>query len=314
MNPKLDFQMKQYFAESATWFPPLLPDASVLDRRARIWAIAALTRTPLPPSVKMNDVILNLPSGATRVRIFHGHNGSDEPVPLIVYFHGGGWVIGDVETHTGSCARLAHEANAIVASVDYPLAPESSWEKITVASYEAAFALANDRNLIAPGAPLALVGDSAGAHLATVTAIRARDEASFRIKLQGLLYPCIEPEFDTPSYNECAKGPSLTKADMRWYWQQFAGADQSLADYRIAPSRANSLEDVAPVYMVTAGCDPLCDDGRRYTQLLRKCNVHVTHDEFDSLPHGFLRFPKYSHAVGVAISRINHQIGNLLRA
>lgn len=313
MNPKLDFQMRQYFAESAAWFSPLSPEASALERRARIWAIAALTRTPLPPSVKMNDVSLDLPSGTTRIRFFHGHNGLDEQVPLIVYFHGGGWVIGDVETHTGSCARLAHEANAIVASVDYPLAPESSWEKITSISYEAALALSKDHHLIAPSAPVALVGDSAGAHLATVTAIRARDEESFCISLQGLLYPCIEPRFDTPSYNECAMGPALTKADMQWYWQQFAGHDQSLADYRIAPSRASSLANLAPVYLVTAGCDPLCDDGRRYAEQLRECNVYVTHDEFDSLPHGFLRFPKYSSAVDNAITRLNHRIGELLR-
>jgi alpha/beta hydrolase fold len=125
---KLDPQLRSYFDELATLFPPLPLDPTPFMRRSRYWTICALGRTALPSSVTMNDVELSLPngtSGATartiRVRLFYGHDGRDEPVPTVIYFHGGGWVIGDIETHTVTCARMAFEANALVASVEYPL-------------------------------------------------------------------------------------------------------------------------------------------------------------------------------------------------
>ncbi len=262
----------------------------------------------------MNDVELELPHGQTRARLFYGHDGRDESVPTIIYFHGGGWVVGDVETHTTTCARMAHEANALVISVDYPLAPETDWRTLTDTCYHAAVAIASDRNQQASGAPIAIAGDSAGAHLAAITALRVRDEQSFHIALQALLYPCIEPSFDSASYERYAMGPGLTRVDMQWYWQQYVGADVATHDHRIAPTRARSHAGLPPAYIVTAGCDPLRDDGRHYANTLRAHEVDVAHDEFESMPHGFLRMAKYSEAANAAIARINGRVGELLRA
>ncbi len=269
----------------------------------------------------MNDVELDLPvanSGeaarSVRVRLFYGHDGRDEPVPTIIYFHGGGWVIGDIETHTVTCARMAHEANALVASVEYPLAPESNWREITDACFHVASAIARDRNQLETGSPIAIAGDSAGAHLATVTALRVRDENAFHIALQALIYPCTEPVFDSGSYTEFAMGPGLTNADMQWYWRHFASEHLHTGDHRVAPTRAASLAGLPPAYLVTAGCDPLRDDGRAYVNALRAHQVDVAHDEFESMPHGFLRMAKYSDATNAAVTRINGRIGELLRA
>jgi len=310
----LDPDLARYFAELATMFPPLPADPTPLERRARYWALVGLGKTPLPSSVTINDVALDLASGPVPVRLFYGHDGSDEPVPTIVYFHGGGWVIGDTDTHTVTCARLAHEANALVVSVDYPLAPENDWRSQTEACFQAAAAIAADRVAQHAGTPLAVAGDSAGAHLAAVTALRARDEGNFHVALQALLYPCIAPEFATASYDAFAAGPGLTRPDMQWYWRHFAGADQALADYRVAPSRASSHAGLPPAYVVTAGRDPLRDDGRGYARQLLDAGIAVEHDEFDTLPHGFLRMGKYSSATDAAIARINRRIGELLRA
>lgn len=310
----LDPDLRKYFDELALMFPPLPPDPTPLMRRSRYWTLCALGRTAIPSGVTMNDVELSLPLGPTRVRLFYGHDGRDEPVPTIIYFHGGGWVVGDIETHTVTCARMAHEANALVVSVDYPLAPEADWKTITQVCFDAAAAIAADREAQQPGTPIALVGDSAGAHLAAVTSIRARDESAFHIALQGLIYPCVSPETDTPSYNEFEAGPGLTRADMQWYWRHFAGQDASLADARISPARASSLAGLPPAYVTTAGRDPLRDDGRRYVLAMREHGIDVAHDEFDSLPHGFLRMSKYSEAVDAAVARINTRIGELLRA
>lgn len=309
----LDADLLAYFQSLGTQFAPFPPDPTPFDRRSRYWILCAMGRTPLPSNVTMNDVELDLAVGQVRARLFYGHDGRDEPVPTIIYFHGGGWVVGDVETHTVTCARLAHEANALVVSVDYPLAPEASWATITDACFQAANAIVNDRIAVAAGTPIAVAGDSAGAHLAAVTALRVRDESAFHIALQALIYPCIEPHFETASYNEFAMGPGLTKADMQWYWRHFAGSDSAINDLRIAPSRAGSHAGLPPAYVVTAGCDPLRDDGRKYVNALRAHAISVAHDEFDSMPHGFLRMAKYSRATDAAITYANRKIGELLR-
>ncbi len=311
--PTLDPDLARYFTDLGAQFSALPADPTPLERRARYWALCGLGKTPLPSSVTINDVALGVGTRQVPVRLFYGHDGADEPVPTIIYFHGGGWVVGDNDTHMPTCARLAHEANALVISVDYPLAPEAHWKTITDTCYEAAAAIAADRNAQDAGTPIALAGDSAGAHLAAVTAIRARDTGSFHVALQALIYPCIEPVYANESYENFAAGPGLTRTDMQWYWRQFAGDDLSENDYRVAPSRAASHAGLPPAYVVTAGCDPLRDDGRAYVRKLRAAALDVQHDEFDSMAHGFLRMSKYSAAADAAIARLNRRIGALLR-
>ena len=310
----LDPDLARYFADLGTQFSALPANPTPLERRARYWALCGLGKTPLPSSVTINDVTLDLDAGKVPVRLFYGHDGSDEPMPTIIYFHGGGWVVGDNDTHMPTCARLANEANALVVSIDYPLAPETHWAKLTDACFQAASAIAADRVATDAATPIALAGDSAGAHLAAITAIRARDEDSFHVALQTLIYPCIEPTYATASYESFAAGPGLTRTDMQWYWQQFVGDDHAANDYRVAPSRATSHAGLPPAYVITAGRDPLRDDGVNYVNTLRGAGVDAQHDNFDSLPHGFLRMAKYSAAADAAILRVNRRIGQLLRA
>ena len=310
----LDPDLARYFADLGTQFSPLPANPTPLERRARYWALCGLGKTPLPSNVTINDVMLELHAGKVPVRLFYGHDGSDEAVPTIIYFHGGGWVVGDNDTHMPTCARLAHEANALVVSIDYPLAPETHWTALTDACYEAAAAIAVDRLSTDAATPIALVGDSAGAHLAAVTAIRARDEGGFHVALQALIYPCIEPTYATESYEHFAAGPGLTRTDMQWYWQQFVGGDHATNDYRVAPSRATSHAGLPPAYVITAGRDALRDEGRNYVNTLRSAGIDAQHDDFDSMPHGFLRMAKYSAATDAAIARVNRRIGQLLRA
>jgi acetyl esterase len=309
--PVLDAEITAYYAQLATLFPPLALDATPLARRSRYWTLVNLSRPALPSNVTMNDVQLDLQCGTVPVRLFYGHDGSDEIVPTIIYFHGGGWVVGDIETHTPTCARLAHEANAMVVSVDYPLAPENDWRALTEACWQAAVAIALDRPA---GTPIVLAGDSAGAHLAQVVALRARDEEKFHVALQALYYPCIAPTYATESYETFSMGPGLTRADMQYYWQSFHGTDAAHDDYRIAPNRAKSLAGLPPTFLVTSGLDPLRDDGRNHVAALRGAGVSVVHEEIDSLPHGFLRMTKVSKMASDVVGRCNAQIGTLLRS
>jgi len=309
----LDPDIARYFADLAATLPPLPADPTPLERRSRYWTLCALGKTPLPASVTINDVMLDLEPGAMPVRLFYGHDGADEPVPTIIYFHGGGWVIGDTDTHAVTCARLANEANALVISLDYPLAPECHWRELTEACWQATSAIAADRTSQDAATPLAVAGDSAGAHLAAVMTIRAREEGTVHIALQALIYPVIEPDFASSSYDAFAAGPGLTRADMQWYWRHYVGGDIGLNDYRVAPARAASHAGLPPAYVVTAGRDPLRDEGRNYVRTLRAANIDSEHDEFDSMPHGFLRMAKYSAAADAAIAHTNRRIGQLLR-
>ncbi len=310
----LDPDLARYFSDLAATFTPLPLDPTPLERRSRYWTLCALGKTPLPSSVTINDVTLDLDAGKVPVRLFYGHDGTDESVPTIIYFHGGGWVVGDNDTHMGTCARMALEANALVISIDYPLAPEANWRDLTNACYQAAMAVAADRVSQDAATPIGLAGDSAGAHLAAATAIRARDESGFHVALQALIYPCIEPVYATESYEAFAAGPGLTRTDMQWYWRQYVGDDHALSDYRVAPSRAASHAGLPPAYVVTAGRDPLRDEGRNYVRTLLRANVDAQHDEFETLPHGFMRMAKYSAVTDAAIAHTNQRIGQLLRA
>ncbi|MCS6995596.1 MAG: alpha/beta hydrolase [Casimicrobiaceae bacterium] len=309
----LESELARHFERLAQELPPLAPEASPLVRRLRYWGLAAHASTHWPDRVTVNDVAVATAVGRVPVRLFYGHDGRDEPVPTIVYFPGGGWVCGNPDTHASLCARLAYEANALVAAVDVPKAPEATWQQITETCHAAAEAIAADRARAAPATPLVLAGDSAGGHLAAVTSITARDRESFHVVLAALFCPCIEPDFTTASYERFAETPGLTRAEMQWYWRQYAGPDIGLNDYRIAPTRAASLAGLPPMYVVTGGCDPLADDGRSWSEALRAHGVEVTHEAFEGMPHGFLRLAKFSAAADAALQHVGARLGQLLR-
>jgi len=202
---------------------------------------------------------------------------------VVVYFHGGGWVIGSLDTHDGSCRALANRSGSRVASVGYRLAPEHRFP----AAVEDCWTVT--RWALDQKAAVAVAGDSAGGNLAAVMALRARDQGQPLVG-QALVYPVTDWQFDTASYARNAEGYGLTLPAMRWFWDHYLGG----ADGRhpeASPLRAESLAGVAPALVVVCEFDPLRDEGVAYAERLREAGVPVRLSEYEGMIHGFIRMP-----------------------
>jgi acetyl esterase len=289
-----------------------LPAPPVLDvdaRRARMETIAR--RFPAAPdAVARRDILLSLAGREIRARIYAATRAAQ---PAIVYFHGGGWVAGSIDTHDGACAALSRDAGGIVVSVDYRRPPEHPFPAPNDDAYAALdWVATHAAELGIDPARIAVGGDSAGAHLATCAALEARDRGRPALRAQLLIYPAIEPDFDCRSYGEHALTPSLTRDDMIWYWSQYLPHRTESVDARAIPTRASTLAGLPATHVVVAEFDPLHDEGLRYAGLLERAGVRVTREDEASLTHGFLRAAPYVPKARAAQRRIGVSTARLL--
>jgi acetyl esterase len=244
-----------------------------------------------PPAVaSVEDRVIPGPAGDLPVRIYTPD--ASGPRPVIAYFHGGGFVFCSIETHDGTCRRLANATGAVVVSVEYRLAPECRFPAATDDCY-AATVWAHDHasELGADPGRLVVAGDSAGGNLAAVVAQMARDLGAPPIEFQVLVYPVIDAACDTPSYTENAEGYFLEKQAMRWFWDQYLGANGDGTDPLASPSRAADLSGLPPAIVITAEYDPLRDEGEAYADALQAAGVPVTVRRYDGMIHGFVSMP-----------------------
>ena len=213
--------------------------------------------------------------------------------PALVFYHGGGWVIGDLYTHDGICRSLANAAGCVVASVDYRLAPEWKYPVATEDSYAAlAWVVANAGRLGIDPRRVAVGGDSAGGNLAAVVSLMARDRRGPAPVQQTLVYPVTNYDLDTPSYHENATGFVLTREGMRWFWRHYLAREGQGKEPYASPLLAPSLAGLPPALVITAGCDPLRDEGEAYAARLRDAGVPVTLTRYEGMFHGFLRMTR----------------------
>jgi len=227
------------------------------------------------------------------------------PHPVLVFYHGGGWVIGDLYTHDGLCRSIVNAAGCAVASVDYRLAPEFKFPIAVEDSYVALkWVAANAARLGLDSARVAVGGDSAGGNLAAVMALLARDRRGPRILLQVLVYPVTNHDFGTKSYAENATGYVLTTEDMRWFWRHYLSREEQGGEVSASPLRAKSLGDLPPALVITAGCDPLRDEGDAYAARLRDAGVPVTLTAYPGMFHGFLRMTRLLDQARAALDEV----------
>lgn len=212
----------------------------------------------------------------------------DRPGPGIVYFHGGGWVLGDVDTHDALCRKLARSAQGVVVSVNYDPAPENTFPDLLDQCVAATrFAFASKPQLGIDDTPLTVAGDSAGGNLASAVAARLRDAGDPIVGRQWLLYPAIAPDFSTESYRAFAEGHGLTRGSMEWFWRCYLG-DSDGQDLRYADLRQLDLEGLPEATVVTAECDVLRDEGEAYAQALEAAGVETKCIRYDGMLHGFI--------------------------
>jgi len=235
---------------------------------------------------------LSIPGPADPIRARHYRPINGDGEPLLVFYHGGGQVIGDLETHDDLCRQICREGGVHVLSVDYRLAPEHKAPAGSDDAYAAfGWALDHADDLGADPGRVAVGGDSAGGNLAALVSLRARDEGTRLPALQVLFYPVTNYSDETRSQTLFADGFFLTKKDLQWCRDQFLdGAHVDAADPRVSPLLADDLSGLPPALVLTAGFDPLRDEGRQYAEAMRAAGVAVDYREFGSLIHGFANF------------------------
>lgn len=225
------------------------------------------------------------PGGEIPVRIYTP--AGDGPHPLLMVYHGGGWVIGDLDTCDATCRQLCEGARAVVVSVDYRLAPEHRFPAAVDDCLAATrWAVDNAADLQADAARLAVSGDSAGGNLAAVMAQLCRD-AGPAIAFQLLIYPVTDADMATDSYTTHAASGLLSADGMVWFWDHYAPENPQRNDPRASPAKAADLAGLPPAMVITAEYDPLCDEGEAYGRALQAAGVPVVMRRWDGMPHGF---------------------------
>jgi acetyl esterase len=283
----LDPQAKQVMEQlAALGFPPphtVSPEQARLNAKAR-------PRVAGPEVARVEQRSIPGPGPAILVRIYTPTGTG--PFPILVWFHGGGWVLGDLDSADPTARHLAMGADCVVVSVDYRLAPETKFPGPADDCYAATqWAVQHAAEMHGDPDRIAVGGDSAGGNLAAAVSLMARDRRGPSLAFQLLVYPVTHCNFTTNSYQSFAEGYMLTRASMQWYWNHYLQDAADANNAYAAPLMARNLSGLPPALVITAECDPLCDEGAAYAQRLKEAGVPTTYSCYEGMIHGFFGMP-----------------------
>jgi acetyl esterase len=265
----------------------------------RIYRDSRAALSPKPP--ELADVRLLVFDGAIAVRAYRPVR--DETLPALVFFHGGGWTIGDLDTHDVVCRQLAAGARCTVFSVDYRLAPEHPFPAAVDDCFAATrYVSSHAKELKIDPSRIAVGGDSAGGNLAAVVALMARDQGVPRIAYQLLIYPATDQRCELPSHERNGQGYLLTREGIQFFRRGYLPQAKDRTDWRASPLLAASHAKLPPALVLTAGYDPLVDEGRAYAERLSDAGVDVAYREYADMVHGFVLFGGVVDAANRAVS------------
>jgi acetyl esterase len=310
LDPDIAAMIAERQAHPAASYEDIGPEAARADFRK----VVETGRTPgwrAEPVHEVDEVELPGAAGAIRARRYVPR--AEDRLPLVVYFHGGGWTIGDVETHDAQARMLANGAAACVLSVDYRLAPEHPYpaafdDAVAALSWAAEHAA----DVGADASRLAVAGDSSGGNLAAAAALWARDEHGPPLAGQCLIYPVVDLHAGTGSWAEHGDVPVLTNSAMRWYIDNYAPNTGAREEPYASPLLAPDLRGLPPAIVATAGHDVLRDQGDDYARRLRDAGVPVWHRRYETLTHSFFRYSDISRAAKQANEAIVAALRDLL--
>jgi len=288
--------------------PPYYEVPAAVARRLYRDTRGALS--PDPPAVESVALLLAPgPAGPVPVRAYRPKGaGKDEVLPALVYFHGGGWVIGDLDTHDVVCRTLANGARCAVFSVEYRKAPEAPFPAAVDDCFSAlGFVVQNGKDLRIETSKVAVGGDSAGGNLATVIALMARDAGGPAISFQLLIYPGADQRMTHASIERNGEGYLLTRKSMLYFRGHYLPREADWLDWRASPLLAKSLARLPPAYVLTAGFDPLLDEGREYAERLQAEGVPTEYRNYPDMVHGFI-------TMGRALDTANAALADCARA
>lgn len=259
---------------------------------------------PPPEDVaEVRDLSAPGPASDIPVRVYRAKGSTPaEKLPALIYYHGGGWLLGDLNSHDGVCRQFANAARCCVVSVDYRMAPEHKFPA-AVDDCEAAtkWAMAQADTLGIDPTRVAVGGDSAGGNLAAVMALLARDGAIPLLTFQLLIYPATDMMMTSVSSQTITDGVPLTSKTMRWFIDYYMRDHADERDWRASPLRAADLSGTAQALVLTCACDPLCDEGIAYARRLEREGVRVTHLHYSDQIHGFMSMGRIIRAADTAI-------------
>jgi acetyl esterase len=287
------------------YFPPLP------ELRQQLRTMVTLMDEPAPPLARVEDIQIPGPAGALPARVYDGSGEQGPARPAVAYFHGGGWVQGDLETHHGLCARLALRSGALVIAADYRLAPEHPFPSAVedcLATYR--WLRAHGREIGVDPARIAVAGDSAGGNLAAVVSQQAALVGEPVPACQALIYPAVDFALDTPSHQELADAHIIPRDRIEWYADQYLPAGVDSLDPRASPLRAADLSGQPPALVITAGFDPLRDEGHAYAERLSAAKVDVVDHEYPGQIHAFVSLTR---AIPQGLAATS-EIGDFLRS
>jgi len=268
------------------YFPPLP------ELRQQLRTMVALMDEPAPELARVEDLRIPGPAGEIPARVYASTAGG-APLPAVAYFHGGGWVQGDLETHHGLCARLAKYAGVLVIAIDYRLAPEHKFPAAVddcLAAYR--WLRSRGRDIGADPARVAVAGDSAGGNLSAVVSQLSTSSSVAVPTCQALIYPAVDFSLETDSHRELADGHVIPRERIVWYTEQYLRSEADKSDLRASPLRAPKLTGQPPTMIVTAGFDPLREEARAYGDRLRDAGVEVVYREYPGQIHAFVSLTK----------------------
>ncbi len=281
----LDPQVKAMIEQMAKSGMPQLETLSPAEARRVTSEMFAATSGAHEPVANVENRKIPGPAGEIPVRIYTPSGNG--PFPVLMYYHGGGWVLGDLESHDAACRSLTNGARCVTVSVDYRLAPEHKFPAAVEDCYAATEWMSeNAASLNADARRLAVGGDSAGGNLAAVVSLIARDRKTPQVSLQLLVYPATDGALDTYSHKTFLDY-FLTHGAVVYFWNHYVRSEADKKNPHASPAYASDLRGLPPALVITAEFDPLRDEGEAYGRKLREAGVPVTVTRYDGMIHGF---------------------------